>query len=198
MGRYVTLDKHSYAESIAWFFKKEFDRIYLINLAEQVDRKKQVVRELKRVGVDISCDVELFHAIRPREKLAFPGLGVLGCYLSHLSVLKMAKSEGREKILVIEDDLMISRRLPGVTVQLSQQMDAIDWDILLLGFFPSRGLSPSIYYGDVEDATFYSSVVLKKPLAGRNAFLRSKWAYLGSTHLLFRASIGSQIQKHYR
>ncbi|MGZ9083110.1 MAG: glycosyltransferase family 25 protein [Rhodoplanes sp.] len=155
-------DNNGDAERTACFFKNKFDRIYLINLAERVDRKEHMARELKRVGLDISCDVELFKAIRPAEALAFPGLGVLGCYLSHLSVLRMAKYDGLGKILIVEDDLMISRRLPRVITYLSQQMDAIDWDILLLGFFPSRTLSLSIYYGDV-DASFYSSVVFKKP-----------------------------------
>lgn len=43
--------------------------------------------ELKRIGIE-AADVEVFPAIRPIDVLGFPSIGTLGCYLSHLAVLK--------------------------------------------------------------------------------------------------------------
>ncbi|MCI5210545.1 MAG: hypothetical protein D3910_17540 [Candidatus Electrothrix sp. ATG2] len=68
-----------------------FGKIYVINLPERVDRRREVTAALKRIGISFAPGkVELFPAIRPTEAAGFPSPGVRGCFLSHLSVLKKA------------------------------------------------------------------------------------------------------------
>ena len=70
------------------------DKIIYINLAKRGDRREQIEDELDKFGLKY----ERFEAI---ETLDF---GLLGCLISHLSVLKLAKERGYKNILILEDD----------------------------------------------------------------------------------------------
>ena len=124
-----------------------FDRIYAINLPERVDRRKGIEKELKAIGLDFSCpDVNLFSAVRPSDPLAFPNIGVLGCYLSHLEILREARDNNFQNILVMEDDLAISRQFSVVEKSLISQLRELDYGIVFLGYSPYNGLEYSDYY----------------------------------------------------
>lgn len=70
------------------------DKIIYINLNKRTDRKEQIEKELN----DFGLDYERFEAIE------IPNFGILGCGLSHLAVLKIAKEKNYENILILEDD----------------------------------------------------------------------------------------------
>lgn len=70
------------------------DKIFYINLEKRKDRREEIEKELNTFGLKY----ERFEAIET------PGFGCLGCELSHLSVLKMAKERGYKNILILEDD----------------------------------------------------------------------------------------------
>ena len=90
----------------------EFDRISIINLAERRDRRRQVTRELAAAGVEVDGHhVRFFEAIRPDGPGAFPSTGARGCFHSHLQVLRQARAEGVERLLVLEDDVMFTTAL---------------------------------------------------------------------------------------
>jgi len=75
--------------------KNEFiDKIIYINLNKRTDRKEQIEKELNSFGLNY----ERFEAIETR------GFGSVGCGLSHLAVLKLAKERNYENILILEDD----------------------------------------------------------------------------------------------
>jgi GR25 family glycosyltransferase involved in LPS biosynthesis len=87
-----------------------FDAIYLINLPERADRKRELERELRRVGLQID-DPKLVwvRAARPSEAGGFPSIGARGCFLSHLSCLQSASERGYGRILILEDDAYFPR-----------------------------------------------------------------------------------------
>ena len=86
-----------------------FDRICVINLPERVDRRRAVTRELRRLGVAVDgVRVRFFDAVRPEGPGGFPSTGARGCYLSHLEVLRQARADGVQRLLVLEDDVMFS------------------------------------------------------------------------------------------
>ena len=82
----------------------KLDKIFIINLEHRTDRKKKIIQELERVGLN---NYELFKAIRPTKEMVdkwnpnflnpIPEwfkrsggdqnkykIGALGCMLSHL------------------------------------------------------------------------------------------------------------------
>jgi glycosyl transferase family 25 len=124
-----------------------FARTYIINLPERVDRKKGIERELKGIGSSlIPGKIELFPGVKPEDTRGFPTKGVLGCYLSHLEILKEAREQSLKNVLVIEDDLALSKRFNRVAKQLSSCLESLDWGIVFLGFFPYKGLKLTDYY----------------------------------------------------
>jgi len=70
------------------------DRIFYINLDKRTDRREQIEKELSDYGI---TNYERFPAI-------FRTMGCVGCGLSHLGVLKLAKERGYKRILIFEDD----------------------------------------------------------------------------------------------
>jgi glycosyl transferase family 25 len=70
------------------------DRVFLINLH---DRLIEFMQECEKMNIPPS-HVERFTAIDRPEHLA------LGCTLSHLAVIKLAKEKGYQNVLIFEDD----------------------------------------------------------------------------------------------
>jgi len=95
---------------------------YYINLAHREDRNQRVKQELKSVGLKY----KRFEAVESRN-------GRLGCALSHLSLIIMAKKMGLPYILICEDDICFKN-----TSFFKKQLQLFlknqqDWDVLLLG-----------------------------------------------------------------
>jgi Mrp family chromosome partitioning ATPase/capsular polysaccharide biosynthesis protein len=111
----------------------QFDRIFIINLPERKDRREAITRELRRQGLEVDGRrVCFFAANRPETPENFPSLGARGCYLSHLNVLRRARDEGVQRLLVLEDDVQF-HRMPRDTSQLAQSLLETDWDIAYPG-----------------------------------------------------------------
>jgi GR25 family glycosyltransferase involved in LPS biosynthesis len=67
---------------------------FYINLASRPDRKQHVESQMQLLGIH----VERFNAIK------LPN-GALGCSMSHLKCLEMAKAAGWSHLLIVEDDI---------------------------------------------------------------------------------------------
>ena len=97
---------------------------FYINLNSRVDRKLHVERQLDLLG--IRDNVKRFNAIHNIN-------GRIGCSLSHLKCIQMAKEQNMEFVLILEDD--VSFLLPDDFVEnvnkfLSNLKNK--WDVLLL------------------------------------------------------------------
>lgn len=102
----------------------KLDRIFIINLKNRKDRKKQIIKELHRVK---ATNYEFFEAIKPTEqdvsnwcsKYIDPiplwfitykknplkyRIGALGCLKSHYEIIKICKQKGYKHVLILEDD----------------------------------------------------------------------------------------------
>ena len=96
-----------------------FDRIYVLNLPERADRRREIEVQLRRVGLSLAtAPVRLFRAVRPPDAGSFPSLGARGCFMSHLGMLREAVRDGLGSVLILEDDVDFApdaeRRLPAV------------------------------------------------------------------------------------
>jgi glycosyl transferase, family 25 len=112
-----------------------FDRSYIINLEDRVDRRREVVREFDRAGMNIPNErVRFYTAKRPTDKGNFVTLGMRGCFTSHLEVLEDAQRDNLRNVLVFEDD--VSFRDIGVDFQnrLLDDLSQRRWDLLWLGY----------------------------------------------------------------
>lgn len=111
-----------------------FDSVYIINLPERTDRRKEMEAELKKITINSENEkITFFPAIRPAEKGDFPSIGAKGCFLSHLAVLKQARERKVSTVLMIEDDLTISPKLLGLLPSLSKVLNSCDWGLCYLG-----------------------------------------------------------------
>jgi glycosyl transferase family 25 len=80
-----------------------YDRIRVINLRSRADRRREMKRELGRLGLANDNRVQFFDAVEPDGLGHWRSRGEHGCFLSHLGILKEASAAG-ESILVLEDD----------------------------------------------------------------------------------------------
>jgi glycosyl transferase, family 25 len=96
-----------------------YERIYVINLPDRVDRRVEMADQLDRIGLVLgSPRVRLFKAVRPSDGGGFPSRGARGCFMSHLGVLREATVDRLARVLILEDDLNFtddfSERAPAV------------------------------------------------------------------------------------
>jgi glycosyl transferase, family 25 len=85
---------------------QSFDGIYIINLPSRSDRRRQMLGQLRRVGLShASSNLTFFPAMRPRDCGGFPSVGAHGCFMSHLGVLREAQRLGLSSVLILEDDV---------------------------------------------------------------------------------------------
>lgn len=112
--------------------------VYYINLDTRTDRKVQVESELEALG----WSYERFNAIKNKN-------GRIGCSMSHLKILQMAKEKNLEYVVVVEDDIQFTK--PNVfNTQISQFLTSeIAYDVLLLAgnLFncPTKQISTNVY-----------------------------------------------------
>ena len=105
-----------------------------INLAERYDRRLEFETEMK----DLSCNgfnIERVNAIR-----ASPGF--IGCSMSHIYCLRLAKKRGWDSVIIFEDDF--ERIVSADTFKV--QVDKIyekDWDVFLLTAFVRECAEPN-------------------------------------------------------
>jgi len=104
----------------------DVNHILYINLESRPDRKEYVLNELNKIGISDS-DTTRFNAI----KLA-SGNGALGCSMSHLKCLEIAKQNNWTHVLICEDDITFLDPLL-FTKQLNQFLKKNKkWDVVLL------------------------------------------------------------------
>ena len=100
----------------------DITNVFYINLTERADRRAQVEQQLSKVGLP---NFNRFNAIK------LPN-GALGCSMSHLKCLQLAKERNLDHILIVEDDIIFLN--PGIFIgQLNKFLQHNkEWDMLLI------------------------------------------------------------------
>ena len=107
------------------------DAVYCISLAERDDRMALAAAEFHRIGL---CRRVLFH--RPTRH---PTQVIEGIWEAHRTVARHALDRGAERVLILEDDVIFTRR---ITKSLLARVGAAigdlppDWTIFFLGHWP--------------------------------------------------------------
>jgi GR25 family glycosyltransferase involved in LPS biosynthesis len=102
-----------------------FDKIYIINLDKRQDRLYKAITQFKELGIENL--VERFSAICPPN-----GDGRLGCLLSHIEIIKMAKSLNLKNVLVLEDDVQFINT-DSITEAINQLRNK-NWGLFYFGY----------------------------------------------------------------
>lgn len=135
----------SFADLFDWF-----DHVYIVNLPQRVDRRKETIAEFARAGVAIpNAKIDFFEASCPTDKAAFPSIGSLGNFLSQTRVLADALAQGHDRILICEDDLQLNDLPAKILTATLTDLRHTNWSIAALGYLDPTtppldhiGLSP--------------------------------------------------------
>ena len=97
--------------------------VMYINLDKRTDRKQYILNELKKIGVE---DATRFKAIELEN-------GALGCSMSHLKCLEIAKKENYEMVLICEDDIQfLYPELFLTQLKLFLDSSFLNWDVAVI------------------------------------------------------------------
>jgi len=100
-----------------------FEHTLFINLDHRKDRLEHVEKELEKMGIK----GERFNAIKTSS-------GAIGCTLSHIKCLEIAKERDYEQVFICEDDITFTN--PDLFKQNIEKFcmnEDIMWDVLIIG-----------------------------------------------------------------
>jgi GR25 family glycosyltransferase involved in LPS biosynthesis len=121
---------HSSVKSLA---DLELDAAWCINLKRRKDRRKKAEAEIVKLGIDVqivdAVDADRLSLQSAKDFTA----GMVGCYLSHIMLLKMALIAGYDRILIMEDDCTL---ITGGNALLGMALPVLpnDWQFAWLGY----------------------------------------------------------------
>ncbi|WP_136513238.1 glycosyltransferase family 25 protein [Geomonas edaphica] len=115
---------------------------FYINLDRDVQRRESLEQRLEESGL-AGC-YQRFSAIDGRSITygpeAVPGSGVLGCTLSHLSIIKGQLGSSRH-VHIVEDDAVLHPHIGRVLEKFVELKQDEEWDLLMTDIF----LPPDLY-----------------------------------------------------
>jgi len=101
-----------------------FKNTLYINLASRTDRLIHIQKEFQKLGLD---NAERFNAIKTN-------VGSIGCTLSHIKCLEIAKERKYDWVFICEDDIMfLNTEILKDSLMKFYDDTTIDWDVLLIG-----------------------------------------------------------------
>lgn len=109
-------------------------KCYAATTADRPERRIHLERELERSGLPYHIRI----SIRPSEANGFPSAGYRGCFESHLANLRMARDEGVDVAVLVEDDVVIVRGLSPLLGDLVAEARSLEWSMIYLGYL-SKG-----------------------------------------------------------
>jgi GR25 family glycosyltransferase involved in LPS biosynthesis len=104
--------------------EKYIDKIFYINLDKRLDRKAEIEGELSRMGLS----GERFPAIQNDK-------GFIGCSLSHLELIKIAKQRGYKNVLILEDDFQFTLTKEKFEENMNTFFESnLSYDVVMLAY----------------------------------------------------------------
>jgi glycosyl transferase family 25 len=97
------------------------ENVFYINLEHREDRKKLVEEELNALG----WKYERFNAIKMKP-------GSIGCSMSHLKILTMAKERDLDYVVIVEDDIQFTNKPIFTEIFNNFISTKTNFDVLLL------------------------------------------------------------------
>lgn len=127
---------------------------FYINLDRRTDRKEQIEAEFSKMGIQ----AERFPAISH-------SMPAIGCGLSHLEVLKMARNRGYDSVCIFEDDfefLVSKEKMQSILNSIPE-----DFDVVMLSYYLIETESYDALFGRVKAATTASGYIVNRRMYDR-------------------------------
>ena len=122
---------------------------FFINLERRKDRRAEFESQAMRMGIE----VERFRAIEHK-------IPAIGCLMSHLSVLKLARERNYERVCVYEDDFefLVSKE------EFDATLEAIpaDFDVVMIGWYIFESVPYNDIFAKVLHATTTSGYIVNR------------------------------------
>jgi len=100
-----------------------FENTLFINLEHRTDRLEHAVSEFKKMGIN----AERVNAVKMQN-------GAIGCTLSHIKCIELAKSRNWDQVFICEDDItFLNPELLKQNIEMFYNNDDILWDVLIIG-----------------------------------------------------------------
>jgi glycosyl transferase, family 25 len=116
-----------------------FARIWIINLPERTDRRREMIGELARLGITIDGEkVAFYPAQRFSDAAGFRNIGARGCFDSHLTILEAA-ADLDGPLLILEDDADFASGIESLLPTALNALHQADWAIFYGFGDPSAG-----------------------------------------------------------
>jgi len=93
-----------------------------INLDKRVDRLEHVTKQLEMMGIN----GERFKAVETKD-------GAIGCTMSHIKCLELAKARGYEQVFICEDDIEFTNKEVFLKSLDKFYTEGPVWDVCILG-----------------------------------------------------------------
>jgi GR25 family glycosyltransferase involved in LPS biosynthesis len=92
-----------------------------INLDHRTDRLLSIHSEMKKMGIE----PERFNAIKPKD-------GAIGCSMSHIKCLQLAKERNWEHVFICEDDIIFTDKDKFIDSITKFNDTMKDWDVCIV------------------------------------------------------------------
>jgi len=100
-----------------------FEHTLFINLEHRNDRLEHALAEFDKLGIK----AERVNAVKMKN-------GAIGCTMSHIKCIELAKSRNWDQVFICEDDItFLNPELLKRNIELFIENDDILWDVLIIG-----------------------------------------------------------------
>lgn len=144
--REIYLNKYNSENAI-----KNIDKIFYINLEHRLDRKKEIIEQIKKIDPELE-KTERINAVKNKR-------GEIGCALSHIKCLEKAIENNFDNVLILEDDFDFVKDISFVNQSINLIFkDYSNFDIFLLSanIIKCKRLNPLVHRAlDVQTASGY-------------------------------------------
>jgi GR25 family glycosyltransferase involved in LPS biosynthesis len=131
---------------------EDIKHVLYINLDERTDRREQAEQEFKRVGLQ----AQRIQAIKKKR-------GQLGCTLSHIKCLEIAKEKDWDHVMICEDDILFAKDAELVRQRFNTFLSRHkDWDVIALGLLIEDGVYLDDSAAHVKSAYCTTCYIVRK------------------------------------
>jgi glycosyl transferase family 25 len=130
---------------------QNINKIFYINLDKRKDRKEEIESELTKYN--------LFDKSERIRAIETPGQGILGCTMSHLNAIKLAKERNYDNVLILEDDFQFMISKEEFENQLKTFFESqISYDVCMISY--------NIQRSEQTEHTFLKKVIEAQTASG--------------------------------
>ncbi|MBD2231894.1 hypothetical protein [Phormidium tenue] len=115
-------------------FTDYFDRIAIVYLPERKRRFRSIQRQVRRLGIEDK--VQWFQGLKFDDAGQFPKASVRGCVMSNYELLRQAADDNVERLLLFQEDCVLSQRLICQESAILEELTDRSWDFAYFGCQP--------------------------------------------------------------